>query len=255
MKLEHTIAVLLLIPFVCFAATVNLDYAIGDGAHFGLRVIPRVEFWRVQAVLDFSFVLNLDGEWLTPAVSPLESLKYLDLDLGSGGIRFNTPHQVQMGFSNIDYHLYSLVAWSFDGSIGATLGSESSLFFKVPFFNACIDRDGQYHVGLTLPTRWLEVGGFISSRGYGFSTVVGPFVFLILPENGFRFSMIEKNIYLSAQFLDGSTSIMLGWLKGEEWFLLGTDGLEARVKLKDIALTLKLQKERWYAGFSFPILW
>ncbi|MEN3007532.1 hypothetical protein [Pseudothermotoga sp.] len=255
MKQEHIITALLLISIVCLSATVNLDYAVGDGANFGLRVIPRIEFWRVQAVLDFPFVFNLDGNWLTPALSPLESLKRLDLDLGSGGVKFNAPQKVQVNFSNIDFHAHSLVAWSFDGSIGATLGPESALFFKTSFFNACIDVDGQYHVGLTLPTEWFEVGGFVSSRGYGFSTVVGPFVFLILPENGFRFAMVERNIYLSAQFFDGSASIALGWLEGEEWFFLGTNGLEMRMKLRDIAITLKLQKERWYAGLSFPILW
>jgi hypothetical protein len=55
--------------------------------------------------------------------------------------------------------------------------------------------------------------------------------------------------------LDGNFSVSMAWIGDEEWFLLGTDGIEARLKLGKLALMIKLQKERWYAGLSFPIVW
>lgn len=246
---------ILLLTLTVFAATINLDYTLGSDAYFGIRIVPRIEFWRVSAVLDVPLGVKQEGSWFLHISSPVENLKYLDVDLKPGGVRFNAPYLVQTIFSNIDFHDHSLVAWAFDGGLGVTLGSENALFFKTSFFNACIDSEGQHHLGFTFPIGYVHVGGFVSSRGYGAGILFDPFMFFIIPGNGFRFAIERKNVYLIGQYLDQAFSISMGWIKDEEWFLLGTNGLDARIKLGQIAVVMKLQKERWYAGFSFPIVW
>ncbi|HBT38641.1 MAG: Uncharacterized protein XD58_0139 [Thermotoga sp. 50_1627] len=245
----------LLFTFIGVAATVNFDYALGSDAYFGIRVVPRIEFWRVEALLDFPFGFKLVGGWLTPIASSLESLKYLNVDLDPGGVRFNVPYLVQTAFANIDFHESSLVGWAFNGSLGGVIGPENAMFFKTVFFNASIDSAGQYHVGLSFPVGSIELGGFTSSRGYGFGVLMDPFMFFYIPKNGFRFAVERKNVYLIGQYLDGTLSLSMGWFGKEEWFLVGTNGVEARLKFGELALVMKLQKERWYAGFSFPIVW
>jgi len=253
--MRFCLASLLIFAFVGVASTVNFDYTLGSDAYFGIRIVPHVEFWRVEVLLDFPFGLKLAGGWFSPIVSPLESLRYLNVDLDPGGVRFNAPHLVQTSFANIDFHERSLVGWAFNGSLGAVVGPENALFFKTSFFNACIDSTGQHHVGLNFPIGSIELGGFTSSRGYGFSVLVDPFMFFYIPESGFRFTVERKNVYLVGQYLDETFSVSMGWFGKEEWFLIGTNGVEARLKFGELALVMKLQKERWYAGFSFPIVW
>ncbi len=253
--MRFCLALLLLVAFIGAAATVNFDYALGSDAYLGVRIVPRVQFWRADAVLDFPFGLKLSGGWLIPIASPLESLKFLNVDLDPGGVRFNAPYLLQTSFANIDFHERSLVGWAFNGSLGAVVGPESALFFKTSFFSVCIDSEGQRHAGLSLTIGPMELNGFTSSRGYGFGVLFDPFMIFIIPGNGFRFAVERKNVYLIGQYLDGNFSVSMAWIGDEEWFLLGTNGIEARLKLGKLALMIKLQKERWYAGLSFPIVW
>ncbi|HEY8541121.1 MAG TPA: hypothetical protein VIL29_01965 [Pseudothermotoga sp.] len=255
--MKNLLFVWLIVPTCFLAAVVNLDFALGSYSWFGLTVSPYVEFWRVQADLAFTlgFVGDSSGLKVLPIYEPFDNLKYFSLDLDNGGVRYVVPYSGWLSYSNLEYQPHTLSLWGFNGSVGFVLKDNYALFFKVPHFSVCVDSDSGYHLGIPVKFGDLQIEPFVSNYGYGIGIVLGEFSGFFVPNMGFRVSLGSKRLFFFGQYLAGETNIGFGWFNKDEWVLITTESIDVRKKIDQIYLILNSQKERWYAGFSFPVFW
>lgn len=247
----------LTVPVYFLAAVVNFDTALGSYYWFGVTVSPHVEFWRVQADLGFSLAVVEDESNLKvlPIYEPFDNLKYFSLNLDDAGARYVVPYSGWLSYSNLDYQNHTLSFWWFNGSMGFVLQDKYSLFFKVPYFSICVDSTGGYHLGIAVKFSGLQIEPFTSNYGYGLGLTLDKFSAFFIPNMGFRIGLGLDRLFFFGQYLAGKTDIGFGWFNKDEWILMTDKSFDVRKKMDQIYLIFHFQKERWYAGLSFPIFW
>lgn len=255
--MKSFLIVCIIMPVCLLAAVVNLDFALGSYSWFGVTISPHVEFWRVQA--DLVFTLGIIGDRselkVLPMYEPFDNLKYLSLDLDNGGARFVVPYDGWLSYSNLEYQTHTLSLWGLNGSVGFVLQDSYALFFKVPYFSICVDSNSGYHLGVPVRFGDLQIEPFVSNYGYGIGFSLDEISAFFVPNIGFRISLGLNRLFFFGQYLAGQTNIGFGWLNKDEWILITNESLDVRKKIDQIYLIFYSQKERCYAGFSFPIFW
>lgn len=249
--------VLIIMPVCVLAAVVNLDFTVGSYSWFGVTITPQVEFWRVQADLAFTlgFVGDGPGIRVLSIYEPFDNLKYFSLNLDNGGAKYVVPYDGWLTYSNVDYQVHTLSLWGLNGSIGFVLQSNYALFFKVPYFSICVDSSSGYQLGIPVDFGDLKIEPFVSNYGYGVGLSFGKFSGFLIPNVGLRVSLGLERLFFFGQYLGGKGSVGFGWFNKDEWILITSETIDVRKKIDKIYLTFYLQKERWYAGLSFPVFW
>lgn len=248
---------LIIMPVYLLAAVVNLDFAVGSYSWFGLSITPQVQFWRVQADLAFTLGLVVDGSGLkvAPIYEPFDNLKYLSLDLDDGGAKYVVPYNGWLTYSNVEYETHTLSLWGLNGSVGFVIQKNYALFFKVPYFSICVDSNSGYHMGVPVRFGDLQIEPFVSNYGYGVGLSLNEISGFFIPNMGLRISLVLNRLFFFGQYLGGKTNIGFGWFNKDEWILITSESLDVRKEIGKIHLTLYIEKERWYAGLSFPVFW
>ncbi|GAB4307076.1 hypothetical protein [Pseudothermotoga elfii] len=249
--------VFLLIPLSCFAATVNLDFAPGSAQWFGFTLLPHIEFWKVQADLVFTGGVVSDSKEpvLFPLLKPFDSLKYLSLDFDTSGVKFSMPDMSWLRYSNVDYEPYTTSLWAFNGAIGGVVQEDYSIFFRSGYFSISLSNNGSYHLGVPLKFYNFELEPFVSNYGYGLEIVYQNALIFVIPNVGMRFALALNRMYFFLQYMEFETKIGFGWFNKDEWIIATNESIDFRKKILDIYLIAKFEKERWYAGLSFPVFW
>ncbi|HOJ87512.1 MAG TPA: hypothetical protein PLK95_06575 [Pseudothermotoga sp.] len=247
----------LIAPVYLLAAVVNFDLGLGSFSWFGMTVSPHVDFWRVEADLAFSLGVadNGSGLQVLPIYEPFDNLKYFSMKLDNGGARYAVPYSGWLSFSNLDYQRQTLSVWGISGSYGFVLQDKYALFLRIPYFSVCVDNFSGYHLGIPVKLGQFTVEPFVSNHGYGIGFAFGEISTFFIPNMGFRFGLGSDRLFFFGQYLANKTSIGFGWFNKDEWILMTNESLDVRKKIGQIYLTFYSQKERWYAGLSFPVFW
>ncbi len=247
----------LLLPISVAAAVMNFDIAIGTSPWFGVTLSPHIEFWRIEADLSFSLGVVIDQGRLnlSPLYEPFENLKYLSLDLGTGGALYRVPYAGWLSFSNLNYEANTLSLWGMNGSIGAVIQDSYALFFKIDYFSICVDNNSGYHLSVPISFNDFKIEPFISNLGYGVGLSHRGIVFFLIPNMGLRIGYAADRLFFFAQYLANKTNVGFGWVNEDEWVLVSNESMDFRKKIDKIYVIFRSEKERWYAGFSFPVFW
>ncbi len=248
----------LVLPAIYMAAIVNLNFSVGNPGGLGLSFLPEIEFWKVKAKLHFDLSLNAKDNMLvlnTFLSKPEESLRDLSVIFDSAGLRYGVTEPFLLQFTNVNFSEHALSAWVFDGVIGGYFDKNYILFFKLNFFALSIGSDGSYHLAVPIKLANFSVAPFVSSKGNGVSFEYSNFQLLAILEKGLRISFGQRDFVFFSEYLENNFNIGISWVGNQEWFTLTNNGMSFRKKIGEFALICKLEREEWYAGFSFPIFW
>ncbi|AEH50685.1 hypothetical protein [Pseudothermotoga thermarum] len=248
----------LILPVLCVAAVVNVDFCVGDIAKTGLTFLPRLEFWKVNARLYFDLSLVFKDEKLTLASlsKPEESLRDLSILFDSAGIKYGVVPNDFLFFTNVGFSEKTLSAWAFDKVFGACVAENNYLvFLNLNFFAISVGSDGSYHLAIPVKFKQISLGPFLSDKGYGFCFRYGQLNILGIFERGLRITVGQPDFVIFSEYLDEKLNVGISWNNDEEWLKVSNNGFSFRKRIGAVALICKFEWEEWYAGFSFPIFW
>ncbi len=255
--MKYWAAVFVVFPLFCFAATVNIDYYVGNPQRMGFVFLSEIRFWEVDARLCFDLTIKLEDSAMVPALvdKPQESLRDLSIVLDSSGIKYGVTEPFLLSFMNVSFRNNSLSVWAFNRTIGGYASEIYLLFLRLNYFSLSVGSDGSYQLGMPIKISDFFIGPLVSNLGYGLSFGFGNLNFTAVLERGFRFSLGTEGFVLYSQYLDGELDVGISWIGRQEWFILTSDGFSFRKRFGEIALVFGCEREEWYAGFSFPVFW